>query len=82
MSIDQMRYEIASVYPGPKWRERVRFMHDNQVIAIYKSFQQKGKFNGKRDPYTGKIMGAEIPPPPPSPYHQMTIFEYMKGEMS
>ena len=82
MSIDQMHYEITSVYPGPKWRERVRSMHDNQVIAIYKTFQQKGKFEGRRDPFTGKNMGKEIPAPPPSPYHQMTIFEYLKGETS
>lgn len=43
MSIEQMRVEIVKVYPGTKWRKRVERMPDDQVLAIYKSFERTGK---------------------------------------
>lgn len=75
MPVEKMRSEIMLVYPGDKWKHRVKHMHPNQVIAIYRSFQRNGKFAGLR-----QAAGELIPPPPPSPYHQMTIEEWMKGE--
>ena len=75
MPVEEMRREISLVYPGPKWQKRVRGMHPNQVIAIYRSFQRNGKFCGHKE-----MLGELVPPPPPSPYHQMTIEEWLKGE--
>ena len=43
MSVGIMRSEIEKVYPGPKWREKVKRMSDNQVIAVYSRFRQSGK---------------------------------------
>ena len=43
MSVMQMREEIAKVYAGPKWKDRVSHMPDAQVIAVYYSFKQRGK---------------------------------------
>ena len=47
VSVDDMRYLIARVYPSDNWKKRVRRMSDNQVCAIYFSFLEKGKFEKK-----------------------------------
>ena len=46
--VSTMRELIMEVYPGPAWEKRVKFMSDNQVIAVYYSFLQKGKFEEKK----------------------------------
>lgn len=79
MSVAQMRNEIAMVYPGEGWKQKVDRMHERQVVAIYMNFQRNGKFEGKKTA-SGRVMGYIVPPPPPSPYHQMTIAEWLKGE--
>ena len=81
MPIAQMRNEIALVYPGERWQNRVSRMPENQVVAIYRSFQRTGRFDGKKT-RSGKVTGELIPIPveKPSPYHQMTIEEWMRGE--
>lgn len=43
MTTDEMRNLVASVYPGQKWKDKVMNMSDNQVVAIYWQFVQKGK---------------------------------------
>jgi hypothetical protein len=42
-----MRGEISKVYPGPKWKEKVKKMSDSQILAIYNSFKNCGKFKKK-----------------------------------
>ncbi len=49
MEIQQMREKIADVYPGPRWKWKVSVMEDDQVMAIYFSFLEKGVFEGKRE---------------------------------
>jgi hypothetical protein len=34
-SVDEMRYFVADMYPGPKWKKKVKDMPDGQVMAIY-----------------------------------------------
>ena len=46
VSIDEMRDFIARVYGG-SWKERVQDMPDNQVMAIYFSFQEQGRSEPK-----------------------------------
>lgn len=45
MTAQQMREKIAKVYKGPQWQRKVDCMDDSQVIAIYHSFLNKGKFD-------------------------------------
>ena len=45
MSPTQMRAEIARVYKGRSWKQKVNRMSDEQVTAIYLDFLKKGKFN-------------------------------------
>lgn len=35
MTIEQMRAEVAKLYSGYSWRERVARMPDGQILAIY-----------------------------------------------
>ena len=46
MTIEQMRAEVAALYTGPKWKEKVAGMHDKQILAIYNR-QVLNKGNGK-----------------------------------
>ena len=63
MDILQMRSKIAKVYDNFTWRNKVARMPREQVLAIYFSFQEQGKFDKKKQK---------------DDYHQIDIFEYMK----
>ena len=45
MTIEQMRAEVAALYTGPKWKEKVARMPDGQILAIYNR-QVLGGANG------------------------------------
>lgn len=42
--VDDMRNDISKVYLNTSWKKRVAHMPDKQVMAIYYSFLEKGKF--------------------------------------
>ena len=46
MTIEQMRAEVAALYTGPKWKEKVAKMPEEQILAIYNR-QVLNKGNGK-----------------------------------
>jgi hypothetical protein len=50
MTTDQMRCRLAEAYPGPKWRLKCMQMPDRQVIAIFKSVNNRprSKLNSKK----------------------------------
>lgn len=43
MNIYQMRAILADVYTGSSWKDRVRYMSDDQVLAVYKRLERKGE---------------------------------------
>ena len=46
LTIDEMRYKIASAYPDSRsWKRKVELMPNYQVFAIYQSFVENGKFD-------------------------------------
>ena len=45
-SVEHMRSAISDAYPGEGWKFRCEHMHDNQVIAIYRSLMRRGAFEG------------------------------------
>ena len=47
ISVNDMRFLISQVYKGNKWKYRVDHMSDRQVMAIYFSFCENGKFDEK-----------------------------------
>ena len=47
MTVSQMRARITEVYAGKSWKQKVDNMSEGQVIAVYHSFLNSGKFNNK-----------------------------------
>lgn len=43
-SIEHMRSAISDAYEGEGWKFRCEHMHQNQVIAIYRSLLKRGAF--------------------------------------
>jgi hypothetical protein len=44
VTIEQMRKEVASVYPHSKsWQTKVKDMFDDQVLAVYRKFKLQHK---------------------------------------
>lgn len=64
MKIEHMRNMILDAYHSDTWKDKVKNMSNNQVIAIYNSFLKKDKFKGKKNDNEQE-------------YKQITIFEYM-----
>ena len=48
MSVDQMRSAVIKVYTSEKWRQRVKEMPENQIIALYYKFLNAGKIQGEK----------------------------------
>ena len=68
MRIASMRKAIAKVYNNKTWANKVAMMPDDQVIAIYFSFLEKGRF----ERVDHKSVSEEK-------NHQITIFEYLQS---
>lgn len=43
LDISQMREKIADAYNGDGWKKKVRFMPNDQVIAIFYRMKKKGQ---------------------------------------
>lgn len=46
MEVYQMREWVVSAYPGPRWKDKVKKMTDEQIIALYFSLIKQGKIKG------------------------------------
>lgn len=62
ISVDDMRFLVSQVYKGDKWKYKVKHMTDRQVIALYFSFCEKGKFNKKPKPEKVVAKKIEVQP--------------------
>ena len=72
MTIQQMKDAIANVYKTSSWRKKVSNMYDDQVIAIYHNFYNRGILN--------KVLRRERPATinkrkQEDKYQQLTIFD-------
>lgn len=45
MTVEQMRDKISEVYSGWGWKTKVARMYDDQVIAVYHNFLERGMFD-------------------------------------
>lgn len=43
LNISQMREKIAEAYGGDGWKKKVRFMPNDQVIAVFYRLKKKGR---------------------------------------
>lgn len=86
MTINQMRLFILKEYPnaGMSFREKVTRMKPAQVIAIYKSIQERKTTPIGKLMYDNNMIGYTSPDgvyhicgKDDEKYHQMDIFEYL-----
>lgn len=68
-TINEMRREISKCYTSSTWKNRVHFMEDRQVAAIYYNFLRTDKFNRAAKEQAAKKKEKEQ-------NHQMTLGEY------
>lgn len=54
MEIEKMKKELYNVYPNNTWFNKVNSMPDNQVLAIFYKFKEKGKFEKKKEKKTNE----------------------------
>ena len=43
MTNDQMRDKVMKAYPGDNWKQKVRRMPDDQIVAIYYRLLKSGR---------------------------------------
>ena len=76
MTVEQMKMAIMDVYHTRSWRRKVANMYDDQVIAIYRNFEQRGVL--------GKVLKRERPVPatydcgPKEKCEQLSMFDFIK----
>ena len=78
MTIQQMKNAILNVYETTSWRKKVENMYDDQIVAIYHNFSERGILD--------KVLRKERPK---SDYErkykennqQLTIFDFIKEEV-
>lgn len=68
--IEHLRLAIASAYPGKKWQDKVKYMPDYQVVAIYNHFLRDGVFNKLRSGGKDKKNDAS------NDYTQLTLWDF------
>ena len=82
MTVEEQRTAISKVYPTEKWKNKVENMPEDQVIAIYLTFQKRGLL-GKviTKPYQSKMEAAKTKKTlkPPLEPHQMTIDDILNN---
>ena len=74
-TIEQMRSRIIDQYVNPKWKDRVKAMKPNQVMAVYYRMLEYGKFDSEQTLRKGHKDRDRKKPI--EQYHQMTIFDYI-----
>lgn len=45
MSIGEMRSVVSRAYDGPTWKDKVKHMPDEQIVAVYYSLQKSGRLD-------------------------------------
>jgi len=76
MNLHEMRNFISKAYPGQKWKNRVKKMGEDQIIAIYYSMINRHNPLLQRDTHIGldeATVGKD------ESYTQLTIFDILKG---
>jgi hypothetical protein len=75
LTTEEKRAAIARVYPTKSWQRKVANMEENQVIAIYLSFEKNGNFRRGPKKYNKPFIGKNEP-------QQLSIYDFIdeKGE--
>ena len=77
MNLHEMRDFISKAYPGQEWKNRVKKMGENQIIAIYYSMINL------QNSFAHKVTDIKLDKTAvdkDESYTQLTIFDILKGE--
>lgn len=77
MNLHEMREFISNAYPGQKWKNRVKKMGENQIIAIYYSMINRQNSLSQKATH---IKSDKTTVGKDESYTQLTIFDILKGE--
>lgn len=77
MNLHEMRNFISNAYPGQKWKNRVKKMGENQIIAIYYSMINRQNSLSQKDTHI-KLDKTAVGKG--KSYTQLTIFDILKGD--
>lgn len=55
MTVESMRSALGEVYPGDRWRRKVKEMPDAQVLAMYKRMEAAGQLFKHTPELFGKV---------------------------
>ena len=80
-SVDDMRDDISKVYAGPEWKKKVKRMSDRQVMAIYYSFCENGKFDKKTTKLHNEKPRESVQANEPEVYFQADIAEQLSFDI-
>ena len=78
MTVQQMRSAILKVYNTKSWKKKVENMYDDQIIAIYHNFRNRGILNQvvrKEKPEFTDLIETPCTYVPPK-CQQMTMFDF------
>lgn len=76
MTVYQMRDAIATVYDTVSWKKKVANMYDDQVIAIYHNFANRGILDKTLRKEKPTVSTLNHKPPYVEPEsQQLTIFD-------
>ena len=70
MQAQQMRSDVAAMYDGPAWKERVSRMPDRQIYAIWHSNEER----------KAKVKTLSLEPKKEPEYQQLTIWDWAISE--
>jgi hypothetical protein len=70
MTIQEMRNAISDAYDGERWKAKVACMYEDQVIAIYFNFLERGVFN--------KPKNQPVTMDSPQIVQQLSIFDFVE----
>ena len=72
MTVTEMRNAIADTRDSESWKAKVACMYDDQVIAIYYSFLERGEFN--------KPKNRPVTEQSPDIVKQLSIFDFVEDK--
>ena len=80
MTPNEMRRELAQVYKGPMWRQKVADMDERQVIAVYLGMKREGRlFIHDREKERQKLCEA-APLPSLNEPEQISVWDLPEGK--
>ena len=60
MTVEAMRSALGEVYPGDRWKNKVKEMPDAQIVAMYKRMEAQGQLFKHTSELFGHVSGRKM----------------------